>query len=171
MNAKDLKEFTDILETFDTAMLVTQRGPELRARPMAIADHTDDGRVWFVTSVDSGKLEELTENPAVNVALQADAKYLSISGAARATRDRDKVDQLWKDAYGPWFPEGRDDPTLLLLEIVPTYVEYWDRSGVEAIKFMFATAKSAVTGETLGDDQGIHGKADFPKTVTRPGGH
>ena len=87
-------------------------------------------------------------------------------GAARATRDRDKVDQLWKDVYGAWFPEGRADPTLLLLEIVPTYVEYLDRSGVEAIKFMFATAKSAVTGKTLGDDQGIHGKVDFPKTVT-----
>ena len=158
MNEKDLKQFTDILETFDTAMLVTQRGSELRSRPMAVADTTKDGRVWFVTSIDSAKLDELTENPDVNVTMQADKRFLSISGAARATRDREKVDDLWKDAYGIWFSEGRDDPTLVLLEIVPTYVEYWDRSGLDGLKFMF----SAATGSDNGAE-GVHGKVDFPK--------
>jgi general stress protein 26 len=159
MNERELKQFTEILATFDTAMLVTQRGRELRSRPMAIADRTGDGRVWFITNIDSAKLEELTENPEVNVAMQADSKFLSISGTVRATRDRDKVDDLWKESYGIWFSEGRDDPALVLLEIVPTYVEYWDRSGVEALKFIF----SAVTGDTP-DESDVHGKLDFPKT-------
>jgi general stress protein 26 len=166
MNEKDVKEFIDILRTFDTAMLVTQRGRELRSRPMAIADRTADGRVWFVSSIDSAKLDELTENPDVNVAMQEGSRFLSISGAARATRDRDKINELWNDAYSVYFSEGPNDPTLVLLEIVPTYVEYWDRSGIEAIKFMFASAKSAVTGETLDDEsEGVHGKIDFPKTT------
>src|SRR5690606_39762017 len=57
MNEEELKHFTDILETFDTAMLVTQRGRELRSRPMEIVDRSTDGRVWFITSIDSAKLE------------------------------------------------------------------------------------------------------------------
>lgn len=161
MKENDLRQFTDILKTFDTAMLVTQRGRQLRSRPMQIADRTDDGRVWFVTSIDSAKLEELTENPDVNVAMQAESRFLSISGAVRATRDRQKVDELWNESYEAWFEKGRDDPTLVLLEIVPTYVEYWDRSSVDGIRFMFA----AVTGEPP-DAEGVHGKVDFPKTET-----
>lgn len=169
MNEEELRQFTDTLETFDTAMLVTQRGSELRSRPMAIADTTEDGRVWFITSIDSGKLQELTEHPNVNVTMQADATFLSISGAARATRDREKVNELWRDDQGIWFPEGREDPTVILLEIVPTYAEYWDRSGIEGLKFLFSAAKSAATGATV-SSEGVHGKVDFPRTddeVTR----
>lgn len=163
MNERDLNQFTDILKTFDTAMLVTQRGSELRSRPMAIADWTGDGRVWFITNIDSAKLEELTENPEVNVAMQADSRFLSISGTVRATRDRHKVDELWNESHAVWLAEGREDPALVLLEVVPTYVEYWDRSGVEALKFIFSAAKSAVTGDTLDDEEGVHRKLDFPK--------
>jgi general stress protein 26 len=163
MNEQELKRFTEILETFDTAMLVTQRGSELRSRPMAIADTTGDGRVWFATSIDSAKLEELTEHPEVNVTMQAESRFLSISGAARATRDREKVDELWNAGRSTWFCEGRDDPALVLLEIVPTYVEYWDRSGTEGLKSLFSAARSAAKGEATAAE-GVHGKVDFPKT-------
>jgi len=156
------KEFLELLKHFDAAMLVTERDDELRSRPMAIAESTDDGRLWFVTSVDSAKLDEITENPHVNVAMQANRKFLSVSGTTRATRDPDKIDELWSDSLGIWFEEGRNDPELILLEVVPTYAEYWDRSGFEAAKFMFAAAKSAVIGEVLDeDDAGAHGKVRF----------
>lgn len=165
MNEEHLDKFIEILETFDTAMLVTRRGSELRSRPMAIADKTRDGRVWFVTSVDSAKLEELTEHPEVNVAMQAESKFLSISGTFRATRDREKIDELWQTSFENSFEKGKDDPALVLLEIVPTYVEYWDQSGAQSISFMFAAAKGAVTGEAP-EAEGMHGKVDFPRTET-----
>lgn len=164
MRENHIKEFIEILRTFDHAMLVTQRGKELRSRPMAIADCTGDGHVWFITSVDSGKLEELTDNPDVNLAMQADSRFLSISGTVRATRDAGKMDALWSDIQELWFSEGRNDPSLILLEVVPMYAEYWDRSGIEAIKFIFAAAKSMATGDTLSSDEGKHGKISFPKT-------
>lgn len=164
MNGNQLREFVDVLETFDHAMLVTQRKAELRSRPMAIADRTDDGRVWFITSVDSAKLQEMTDHPEINLAMQADSRFLSISGTMRATRDPDRINELWNDIQELWFPEGRNDPTLILLEIVPTFAEYWDRSGVEAVKFMFAAARSRATGQTLSNDQGKHGKLRFPET-------
>jgi hypothetical protein len=113
--------------------------------------------------IDSAKLDEMTESPEVNVTMQAATRFFHISGAARAARDREKVDELWKDAYDTWFSEGRDDPAVVLLEIVPTYVEYWDRSGMEGLKFMFSVARGAVTGDDTGTG-GVHGKVDFPKT-------
>ncbi|MGH8195557.1 MAG: pyridoxamine 5'-phosphate oxidase family protein [Woeseiaceae bacterium] len=164
MHENQIHEFVDVLQTFDHAMLVTQRGTELRSRPMAIADRTRDGHVWFITDVDSGKLEELTEHPEVNLAMQSDSRFLSISGTVRATRDSDKIDELWSDLQELWFSKGRNDPALILLEIVPMYAEYWDRSGIEAVKFMFAAAKSMATGETLGSDEGKHAKIRFPKS-------
>lgn len=160
-----MQEFIEILESFDHAMLVTQRDSELRSRPMAIADRTGDGRLWFITSVDSAKLQEITDYPDVNVAMQAGSTFLSISGTVRATRDPDKINELWNDIQELWFPEGRNDPTLILLEVVPTFAEYWDRSGVEAVKFMFDAAKSMATGRTLSDDEGKHGKLRFPDTA------
>lgn len=159
------REFTDVLKSFDHAMLVTQRGSELRSRPMAIADRSEDGRVWFITSVDSAKLQEITDEPAVNVAMQADSRFLSISGTIRATRDPDRINELWNDTQELWLPEGRNDPTLILLEVVPTFAEYWDRSGVQAIRFMFDAAKAMATGKTLVEDEGKHGKLRFPDTA------
>lgn len=162
MQQNERKEFLDLLRHFDAAMLVTERGRQLRSRPMAVAESTDDGRLWFVTNVDSAKLEEITENPHVNVTMQAGGKFLSVSGTTRATRDAAKLDELWNDAMGIWFEKGRKDPELILLEVVPTYAEYWDRSGMEGVRFMFEAAKSAVTGETLDeDDAGAHGKVSF----------
>ncbi len=162
MADEDMQEFIGILRSFDHAMLVTQRGSELRSRPMAIADRTRDGHVWFITSVDSAKLQEITDFPDVNVAMQAGSTFLSISGTVRATRDPDRIDELWNDIQELWFPQGRNDPTLILLEVVPTFAEYWDRSGIEAVKFMFDAARSMITGRTLGDDEGKHAKLRFP---------
>ncbi|HLT91081.1 MAG TPA: pyridoxamine 5'-phosphate oxidase family protein [Woeseiaceae bacterium] len=164
MDEQQLHEFIDVLNAFDYAMLVTRRGSELRSRPMGIADRTDDGHVWFITSIDSAKLDEITENPAVNVAMQADDKFLSISGTVRATRDPERISAVWDGIQDLWFPKGRHDPTLVLLEVVPTYAEYWDRSGIESVRFAFDAAKAMVTGETLQKEAGKHGKLDFPKT-------
>jgi general stress protein 26 len=155
------RAFIDLLREFDSAMLVTQRGNELRSRPMLIVDCTDEGSLWFVTSVDSGKLEEMTEHPQVNVSLQDTSRFASISGTVRVTRDRKKIDEVWKPEYGVWFEEGRDDPELVLVEVVPLYAEYWDRSGAEGVKVALAEIKSRITGEKLDDDQGMHEKLRF----------
>ena len=56
MSNSDLETYLEKLEDFDSAMLVTRRGSEIRARPMSIAAVSRKGRLSFLTSVDSGKL-------------------------------------------------------------------------------------------------------------------
>lgn len=170
MDETQFKKFLDLLRGFDTAMLVTRREDgELRSRPMSIADCTDAAHLWFVTSTDTGTIDELTEAPRVNVALQSDGRYLSISGTARATRDPARIEALWSEYQRVWFEKGRDDPSLILIEIVPTYAEYWDTSGVAGMKFLFEAAKAYLSGETLDGDDAVHGKLPFPdKTTAMP---
>jgi len=128
MARKSFQELNEVIAGFDHVMLVTERDGELRSRPMAIADFTDDGRIRFITRDDSSKLEELDEDDNVNVAAQGDGSYLSLSGRARLTKDESLIDRCWHKRQERWFSEGKDDPHVILLEVVPTYAEYWERS-------------------------------------------
>lgn len=162
MDETRLENLIDLIGKFEHAMLVTMtEARELRSRPMAIADCTDAARLWFITSNDSGKLAELTEFPNVNVAMQDGSHFLSISGTARTSKDRARITELWSEEHEAWF-EGPDDPEVILLEIVPTYAEYWDGSGLQAVKILAETAKAVLTGEEPSFDDDVHAKLRFP---------
>lgn len=137
-----------LLAKFHTAMLVT-RTPEgeLRGRPMAIVKIEDDCRVWFFTANRAGKVHEIEDDSQVVVTCQDEhSTYLSISGRARVTSDREKISELWRDSFKAWFPEGKDDPEIALICIEPEEGEYWDNEGFNRVKYLFETAKALATG-------------------------
>ena len=43
-------------------------------------------------------------------------------------------------------PSGKDDPSICLVRVDAEEGEYWDRSGVEGLKFMFEAGKAIVQG-------------------------
>jgi general stress protein 26 len=121
----------DLIEDISVAMLVTVM-PEgaLRSRPMMTQAMRDEGELWFLTQEDSSIGHDLAQEHAVNVAY-ADAehhRYVSVSGQATLTRDREKQQQLWKPGYERFFPRGPDDPDLALLKVRIESAEYWDSS-------------------------------------------
>lgn len=154
-------EFLSVLRSFEHAMLVT-RDTEggLRSRPMAIAETTESGKLWFISNVQSGKQDELAEDPDVNVAMQGGGRFLSITGRARVVRDSGKAEELWSEAQRVWF-SGPHDPDLVLIEVRPNAAEYWDGSGLNGLKYLFAEAGAIVTGRKLSDDERVHGKLTF----------
>lgn len=164
MTDTDLSTFKKILGHFDNAMLVTRRGSELRSRPMRIGDTTDDGRIRFITRDDSAKLAELEDDDSVNISLQADSRFLSISGNARLSKDPDLVDSAWRSDQADWFLKGKDDPSVIALEVVPTHAEYWDRSEDDVVSFVSDRLRAAV-GDMKPDDADdsdeSHGDIDF----------
>jgi general stress protein 26 len=164
MAKDDLTTFLNLLHDFDTAMLVTRHEGELRSRPMAVADILDDGRVRFITRDDSGKLQEIEEDDSVNVAMQGDAIFLSVSGNARLTKDRQTIEATWQKKQNPWFDGGRDDPHVMVLEVIPMYAEYWDRSGVAVARIALDRAREIFGGADERPDEnelGAHGRVDF----------
>jgi len=151
MSQDDLTQFLKLMNSFSHAMLVTERGGQLRSRPMAIGDVTSDGRIRFITRDNSPKLDELTENAHVNVAMQDDARFLSLSGEARLSKDRKLVDEAWTASQAPWFSDGKDDPHVIALEVIPAYAEFWDRSDAGMVTRLLNLAGSP----------GEHGDIDF----------
>lgn len=138
----------DLLKGFSTAMLITHGGRDLHARPMAIADVTDDLELWFVTNDDCAKVHEIVDDTRAHIVCQKEhSAYLSLSGTASVIKDRHRVDALWKEAFRVWFPEGKDDESLALIRFRPERAEYWDNTGFNKIAYLWESAKSYVTGK------------------------
>lgn len=152
-------EFIAISQQFHQAMLITRSADnKLSARPMVIAQLEDDGDLWFATDVDSGKVEDLTADPQVAVTMSGGGSYVSISGQARVVRDREKIDQLWNESWRLWFPEGKSDPRLALINVTASQGEYWSHSGIERFQFLFDAAKAYATGQRPKMDDAQHAK-------------
>jgi general stress protein 26 len=150
---KAQQNFFEILKEFKDAMLVTRGSSAgLHARPMAIADTDQDGSLWFITGGDSSKVFELEKDATALAVMQGSSKSLSVGGRAELSRDRNKIHELWKEAFRVWF-KGKDDPNIVLIRLHPAEAEYWDSSGVQGVKFALRFARAYVTGQSMSYDQ------------------
>jgi general stress protein 26 len=144
-----------LMGDFDTAMLVTHlQDGTLRSRPLAIAEQAENGVLYFATSVESVKVQEIADDSHVNLAMQDKRRFVSITGRARVVDDRALVKRLWSEAWKVWFPRGQQDPSLRILVVEPAEASYWDASGIEGLKYLFESAKAYVTGTRPEGDQG-----------------
>jgi len=149
-----IEKLKELTEDIDFCMLTTTDGGHLRSRPMSTQEFEFDGDLWFFSSDNTHKIEEIQKDNRVNVAYSKpdDNKYVSISGRAEMVKDRAKIEELWSPVLKAWFPEGLDDPHLCLLKIAVEQAEYWDAPNstiVQLIGFVkaLATGQSADYGE------------------------
>lgn len=127
------------------------------ARPMAVQEVDDAGNLWFLSASDSYKNAELARDAEVELFFQASAHagFLRLHGLARASRDRQRIRELWKPVMKTWFTEGEDDARITVLQVRPTGGYYWDNKHgnlVAGVKMLIG----AMTGKTL--DDSIEGK-------------
>ena len=108
-------------------MLITHGADgQLRARPMAVLEIEASSRMWFISSEDSAKIHEISRDTDVHLVFQKDHDcYLSINGHATLVKDREKIAELWNEDFSPWFPQGKDDPEIILIAVTPQDAEYW----------------------------------------------
>jgi general stress protein 26 len=152
MSDRAQERLDELIATFDTAMLVTTSlEGQPRARPMAIAGHDTGGLLYFATRAQDEKMNEVLEHPQVAVTMQSDARFLSITGKARIETDVKLARSLWQPAMKLWFPEGARDPQLTLILVEPLCAEYWDRSGLRRLAFLWEAGKALVRGEVPDD--------------------
>ena len=147
-NAEGRARLSELMKKFSTAMLVTHATDgRLRARPLSFAGE-HDGRLYFSTSAESAKVEELHDDPRVAITMQDSARYISISGTAELSDDPKLIERLWREPWRVWFPDGKSDPALRILSVAPAVAEYWDQSGARGIKYLIEMAKAYATGTT-----------------------
>jgi general stress protein 26 len=159
-SSEALKKFTALVRSFDTALLVTNRDDgTAHARPMAVADVTMAGDLWFIAGADSPKITEAMHDRRALVTMQGHASFLTVAGHLELQRDPNKVKDLWKESFRVWF-DGPDDPQIRLLVLRAEEAEYWDNTGVSGMKFLIKAAAAYVSGKEMRDpdDSKIHGK-------------
>jgi general stress protein 26 len=136
------------------------RSGELHARPMSIAKLEDNGDLWFVTRLDTPKVDELARDSRTTVIMQGKNKYLRVAGHSVVLRDKEKIHELWTESMRIWF-DDESDPRLVLIKVNAYEAEYWDVSGKEGIKFALKAAKALLTGDkndVKRNDAENHGK-------------
>lgn len=152
----------ELIHDIPIAMLTTVGlDGTLHGRPMATQRTPFDGDLWFFTQASSLKVDELGEHRNVNLSY-ADPKnnrYVSVSGTASVFRDRAKEEELWNPLYKAWFPQGLDDPDLILLRVAVEEAEYWD-SPSSTMVHIAGFVKSPVTGKQY--EPGEHGEIKLP---------
>ena len=109
------------------AMLTTRRPDgHLSSRPMATQKRAAGADLWFVALEGTPKLSEIAFDPHVNLAYYKDRtrEWVSVSGIAEPSRDRQKIRELYATDWKAWFPnEGdprhgtADDPRMVLIGV------------------------------------------------------
>jgi general stress protein 26 len=128
-----------------------------QTRPMSTAQVDDNGNLWFLSASDSYKNEEIGYDPQVQLfyANTSDSEYLTVFGKASISHDRKKIDDVWSPIAKAWFTEGKSDPRITLIKVVPEEAYYWDTKSNKMVS-MIKILSSVVTGKTM--DDGVQGK-------------
>lgn len=126
------------------AMLTVEEEGRLVSRPMASLVRPEDHAIYFVTRVDA-KVGEIGGSAPVNLAYSDSHKntYLSISGTARTSQDREKLRELWSAFTEAWLPQGPDGEDVALVTVEPEEAKIWDSTSsnlVYAAKVVKAVA-------------------------------
>ncbi|CAF1579989.1 unnamed protein product, partial [Rotaria sordida] len=68
--------------------------------------------------------------------------FVSVSGKAEFVDDKAKLKELWSSYLKVFFPQGLDDPDLILMKVTANYGEYWDSPSSKMVQ-LYSMAKAA----------------------------
>lgn len=162
---KKVRELAAKLKDIKIAMLTTITAENKQhSRPMYTFELKDDGIIWMFISKESRKVKEIEANPYVvlNYSNPQHDLYITINGKAELSNDIAKINELWSDRFKMWFPEGKSDPSLLLLKITPEEAEYWDTPDL-LLAQIITLVKNTLTGNPY--VEGENKKLNFNEPV------
>ena len=153
---KRLADLYALVDGIETAMFTTRRlDGRLVSRPMATQERDAIADFWFVTDGGSDKLDELEHDPHVNLAYYRDRtrEWVSVSGTARVSRDREQIRRLYQPDWRAWFADqggerdgGPGDPRLTLVLVDADSVIYM-KSDTPRPVVLFEVVKGMITGQ------------------------
>lgn len=133
---------------------------EFSSRPMATAKVEEDGSIWFFTNEYSLKSTEISKENQITLGYSDPSSntYVTVNGKAELVDDRVRKEAYFSAPVKAWFPDGVDDPRLILIKVTPVSAEYWDGSSSKMV-VAFNMLKAVLTGEQY--DAGKHDKINF----------
>ncbi|WP_404373711.1 pyridoxamine 5'-phosphate oxidase family protein [Kytococcus sedentarius] len=142
---KDPREIVEKImkDTRIAVLTYTDAQGRLVSTPMGTQDFEDASVVWFITGLDTDKVDAIRANPQVNVSYSSDDGWVSYSGTATPSKDKAKLDELWDASASAFMDTEKDDPRSGLLEVHGQTAEYWSSDG--AVKTALEFAKGLVS--------------------------
>jgi general stress protein 26 len=164
-----LNDLYALIDGLEIAMFTTRRPDgQLVSRPMATQTQAEGSDLWFVTDVESNKLDELQFDPHVNLTYYKDRtrEWVSVSGTAKISQDRRAIHKLYQKDWRAWFGDeggerngGPDDPRLALVVVDIQSVVYLKVDKPQPV-VLFEVARAMVTGTppNLGEQRQLSGE-------------
>lgn len=165
---KKLEQLYELIDGIEVAMMTTRTTDgTLVSRPMQTQARRAGTDLWFMTSVDSGKVDDVIADPHVNLGYYKDGsrEYVSVSGIAHVTQDKSRIHELYKADWKAWLGDeggerngGPDDPRIALIEVKAESANYL-RVTEPRVVTLFKLATSLVTGNppNIGDVGQVRG--------------
>ncbi len=144
-----IEKLNELIKDIDFTMLTTiDTDGVLRSRPMSTQKSEVTDALWFFTSDQTHKTEEIEKDNRVNLSYASpdDNAYVSVSGTAEIVHDKAKMEELWNPILKAWFPKGLDDPHICLLKVDAQQAEYWDSTSSTLVQ-IFGFVKAMATGQ------------------------
>lgn len=151
-----LDKLYELIDGIEIAMMTTRRPDgSLVSRPMATQARRAGTDLWFMTNVETAKVDELVAAPQVNLGYYKDGtrEYVSVSGIAHVTQDRSLIRQLYKPDWRAWLGDegedrdgGPDDQRIALIEVKAESAVYLKADRPRPLA-LFSVVKAMVTGE------------------------
>jgi general stress protein 26 len=152
---KDLAGLYSHIDDIEIAMMTTRRPDgHLESRAMATQKRTPGADLWFVSCDGTAKLRDLEHDPHVNLAYYKDRtrEWVSVSGTATISRDRQKIHELYAPDWAIWFPKAgdprhgtKDDPRMVLIGVDIHAAVYLDVDKPQPV-VLFEMVKGWLTG-------------------------
>ena len=153
--AKKLDDLYKLIDGIEVAMFTTRRADgHLVSRPMQVQKREAAADLYFVTDVESHKLDELDADQHVNLGFYKDRtrEWVSVAGTAKVSQDRALVHRLYKADWKAWFGDqggerdgGPDDPRLAIVLVEAHSVTYSISNKPQPL-VLFEVAKGILTG-------------------------
>ncbi|HEY9228969.1 MAG TPA: pyridoxamine 5'-phosphate oxidase family protein [Gemmatimonadaceae bacterium] len=154
---KKLDDLYALIDGIEIAMVTTRR-PDgfLVSRPMQTQRRTAGTDLWFMTNLETEKFEDLAHDPHVNLAYYKNRtrEWVSVSGRAILSGDRDLIDSLYQDDWKEWLPDvgdgrrngGHHDPRIALI-LVEADSAVYSKNNKSMPVALFHLVKSKITGD------------------------
>lgn len=117
-------------------------------QPMTAFVDRDTHTLWFFTKDNTDLAQQVAATGADAAFIFLDRKLQAcVDGRLSLSRDREKIDRFWNAHVAAWYPEGKDDPGLVLLKMDVAEAAVWITEG-GLVKYAFEVAKANVSKTT-----------------------
>ena len=151
---KKLDDLYKLIDGIEIAMFTTRRADgQLVSRPMQVQEREPGVDLWFMTNIETHKLDDLMTDPHVNLSfINGSKEWVSVAGLATVSTDRELVRELYKPDWKAWLGnDGGDrdgsenDPRIALILVEAESVTYMKVTKPKPV-VLFEVARAMVTG-------------------------